>query len=82
MVSMKLNSTYNAMRSLMRLISTDLRMEPVKAVTDVSYAYGVSAKTSMIGYYAKNEAQKSNTYSSSGKYTYNHNTGSVYSSET
>ena len=47
-----------------------------------SYAYGVSAKTSMIGYYAKNEAQKSNTYSSSGKYTYNHNTGSVYSSET
>ncbi len=31
-----------AMRNLMRLISTDLRVEPVKAVTDVSYAYGVS----------------------------------------
>lgn len=45
-----------------------------------SYAYGVASKASMIEHYAKTEAQKSNTYSSNGGYTYNHNSGSVYNS--
>ena len=47
-----------------------------------SFGYQVSAKASMIHYQAENEASKSNTYSSSGMYTYNYNTGNIYSSET
>lgn len=43
-----------------------------------SYAYQVSVKASMIDYYAQNEASKANTYSSSGKYSYNYNSGSVW----
>lgn len=43
------------------------------------YGYQVSAQASMINYYAENEAAKSNTYTSSGTYTYNYNTGSLYS---
>lgn len=45
------------------------------------YGYQVSAQASMINYYAENEASKSNTYTSSGTYTYNYNTGSLYSEE-
>jgi len=44
-----------------------------------SYGYQVSAQASMINYYAENEASKSNTYTSSGTYTYNYNTGALYS---
>jgi len=44
-----------------------------------SYGYQVSAQSSMINYYAENEASKSNTYTNSGTYTYNYNTGALYS---
>ena len=44
-----------------------------------SYGYQVSAQASMIDYYAENEASKSNTYTSSGTYTYNYNSGTLYS---
>lgn len=43
-----------------------------------SFAYQVSTQASMINYYAENEASKSNTYGSSGTYTYNYNTGTLY----
>ena len=43
------------------------------------YGYQVSAQTSMINYYAENEASKSNTYTNSGTYTYNYNSGTLYS---
>lgn len=43
------------------------------------YGYQVSAQASMINYYAENEASKSNTYTSSGTYTYNYNSGTLYS---
>jgi hypothetical protein len=45
-----------------------------------SYAYQESVKASMIDYYAQNEASKSNTYSSSGTYTYNYSSGSIWDS--
>ena len=44
-----------------------------------SYGYQVSAQASMVNYYAENEASKSNTYTNSGTYTYNYNTGALYS---
>ena len=43
------------------------------------YGYQVSAQASMINYYAENEASKANTYTNSGTYTYNYNTGALYS---
>ena len=43
-----------------------------------SFGYQVSTQASMINYYAENEASKSNTYGSTGSYTYNYNTGSLY----
>ncbi|MBQ8279773.1 MAG: hypothetical protein IJZ23_08050 [Roseburia sp.] len=43
------------------------------------YGYQVSAQASMINYYAENEASKSNTYTSAGTYTYNYNSGALYS---
>ena len=43
------------------------------------YGYQVSAQASMINYYAENEASKSNTYTNAGTYTYNYNTGTMYS---
>ena len=59
-------------------------METVKSLfnTTGSYGYQVSAQASMMNYYAQNEASKSNTYSSSGTYTYNYATGEIYSSTT
>lgn len=47
-----------------------------------SFAYSVGCKASMIKVYAQNEAAKSNTYTSSGGYTYNYSTGELYSSIT
>lgn len=57
-------------------------MEKVKSLfqTTGSYGYQISAKASMVDYYAQNEASKSNTYNGSGMYTYNYNTGEIYSS--
>jgi hypothetical protein len=47
-----------------------------------SYAYSVAVKSSMIDSYAQLESSKSNTYSSSGNYTYNYSTGELYSTTT
>jgi hypothetical protein len=47
-----------------------------------SYAYSVAVKSSMIGSYAEMESAKSNTYGSSGNYTYNYSTGELYSTTT
>lgn len=59
-------------------------METVKSLFNStgSFGYQVSAKASMIYYYAESEASKSSTYASNGLYTYNYNTGTIYSSET
>lgn len=43
-----------------------------------SYAYQIETQASLIESYAKTEAAKSNTYSQSGTYTYNYNTGELY----
>lgn len=43
-----------------------------------SYAYGVASKASMLGYTAKSEAEKSNTYSANGRYSSTYNSGSAY----
>lgn len=57
-------------------------MEVVKGMFNGtgSYGYSVSAKASMIDYYAQNEASKANTYGSGGAYNYNYTYGSNYSS--
>ena len=47
-----------------------------------SYAYSVASQASMVNYDAKSEAAKSSTYSSDGVYTFNYNTGSIYTSTT
>jgi hypothetical protein len=44
-----------------------------------SYAYGVATQSSMIDSYAQAEASKSNTYSSTGTYTYNYSSGDLLS---
>jgi hypothetical protein len=43
-----------------------------------SYAYGVATQSSMIDSYAQSEAAKSNTYTSTGLYSYNYNSGSLF----
>ncbi len=43
-----------------------------------SYAYGVATKASMLEYTAKSEAEKSNTYSASGRYNDTYSSGSNY----
>lgn len=43
-----------------------------------SYAYSVAAKSSMLNYQAEREASKTNTYGSTGKYTSNYTSGSVF----
>lgn len=55
-------------------------MSTVKSLfnTTGSYGYQASAQASMIHYYAESEASKSNTYGSSGNYTYNYSTGEIY----
>lgn len=45
-----------------------------------SYGYQIQTQASLIESYAKSESAKSNTYSSSGTYTYNYNTGKLYNS--
>ena len=42
-----------------------------------SYAYQISAKASMINFYADNEANKSNTYTNGGTYSYNYSSGDI-----
>lgn len=42
------------------------------------YGYQVSAQASMVNYYAESEASKSNTYTNSGLYMYNYNSGTLY----
>lgn len=43
-----------------------------------SYAYQVSAKASMVNYYAQNEVSKASNYSGSGKYSYYNVNGSMF----
>ena len=43
-----------------------------------SFAYGVATQSSMIDSYAQSEATKSNTYSASGTYNYNYNSGNIF----
>lgn len=43
-----------------------------------SYAYNVATKSSMLNYQAEREASKANTYGSTGKYTSNYTSGSVF----
>lgn len=45
-----------------------------------SYAYQMSAKASMINYNAQTEQNKANTYTNSGKYSYNYSSGNLYDS--
>lgn len=47
-----------------------------------SYGYSVAVKASMINSYAQIQSSKSNTYNSSGSYTYNYSTGELYSTTT
>jgi hypothetical protein len=44
-----------------------------------SYAYGVATQSALIDSYAQAESTKSNTYDSSGAYTYNLSSGSILS---
>lgn len=55
-------------------------MEKVKSLFQAkgSYGYQVSKQAALIDTYAKSEAAKANTYSKSGGYTYNYNTGELY----
>lgn len=43
-----------------------------------SYAYQVSAKASMINFNAETEISRSNTYTSSGTYSYNYSSGDLF----
>ena len=43
-----------------------------------SYGYRVSASASMINFNAEYEASRANTYTNSGKYSDNYNTGNLY----
>jgi len=56
-------------------------VESVKKVFNAESGYAGQIKTqaSMITYYAENEAAKANTYSSTGTYNNNYNTGTMYS---
>lgn len=45
-----------------------------------SYAYQVSAKSSMINYNAERESSKANTYTNKGAYSYNYSSGDLYNS--
>lgn len=42
-----------------------------------SYGYQISAKASMINYYASTEASKANTYTNAGSYSYNYSSGDL-----
>ncbi len=62
----------------------DADMSTVKSLFNGtgSYGYSVAVKASMINSYAQIESSKSNTYTSSGSYTYNYTTGELYSTTT
>jgi hypothetical protein len=45
-----------------------------------SYAYNVATKASLLNYQAEREASKANTYGSTGSYTNNYTSGSIYNS--
>ena len=45
-----------------------------------SYAYKVAVSESMIDYYAEHEASKANTYTNSGTYSNNYNSGNMWDS--
>lgn len=45
-----------------------------------AYGYQIATQASLIDTYAQSEATKANTYTASGTYTYNYNTGELYNS--
>lgn len=55
-------------------------IEDVKKVfhSDSGFAGQAKTQASMVSYYAENEASKSNTYTNTGAYTNNYNTGTIY----
>lgn len=55
------------------------KMSTVKSIFNGagSYGYQMSARASMINYYAGVEASKSNTYTSAGRYSYNYSAGDM-----
>ena len=57
-------------------------MDTVKSLFQTRGSYGqqIQTQASFIESYAKNESLRSNTYARTGRYTYNHNTGDLYSS--
>ena len=57
-------------------------MDTVKSLFQTRGSYGqqIQTQASFIESYAKNESARSNTYARTGRYTYNHNTGDLYSS--
>ncbi len=61
-----------------KLMSADI--DTVKSMLGSigSYGYRVSASASMINFNAEYEASRANTYTASGKYSNNYNTGSLY----
>jgi hypothetical protein len=46
-----------------------------------SYGYQINAQAELLDGYVDSEKTKTNTYTSSGSYTYNYTTGEIYSSE-
>lgn len=68
----------------LKLDETTFKAADVKDVkkvfnTEGGYASQVKTQASMLTYYAENEAAKANTYSSTGTYNNNYNTGTMYS---
>lgn len=59
-------------------------MSTVKSLfnTTGSYGYQISAKASMVSYYAERAASDVTTYGSNGAYSYNYMSGSIYNSWT
>lgn len=79
----KVGITYNSKTGTLSIDEESFKsadMDQVKSLFNGtgSYAYAVATQSSMVDSYAQAEAAKSNTYGSSGKYTYNYNSGSIF----
>ncbi len=61
-----------------KLMSADVDTVKSMLGTAGSYGYRVSASASMINFNAEYEASRANTYTASGTYSNNYNTGSLY----
>lgn len=61
-----------------KLMSADIDTVKSMLGSTGSFGYRVSASASMINFNAEYEASRANTYTASGKYSNNYNTGSLY----